>query len=185
MIERFEGSIPGGLSKSSPIQLEVPQVRTTPLKTLVEIALAIEARSPIANDPAIGEASIARSSVSSLQEEQGLKAMRFTNKRVPAGMWNPATMQSSVASRGGLSGVAGYNRNVSLTMAYKTIRLSCCPIKKDVEKQQKKIVNDPEQDGNVDTWLDKDFSLEMDEVLARFREGYVTILGSNAKTLSP
>ncbi|KAL8119112.1 hypothetical protein AgCh_016569 [Apium graveolens] len=48
---------------------------------------------------------------------------RFTNKRVPAGMWKPATMQSSVASRGGLSGLAGYNRNVSLTMACNTSQL--------------------------------------------------------------
>ncbi|XP_074342728.1 benzyl alcohol O-benzoyltransferase-like [Apium graveolens] len=55
----------------------------------------------------------------------------------------------------------------------------------EVEKLNEKIVNDAEQDGNVDAWLSKDFVLEMDQVLARFRDEYVTILGSNAKTLTP
>ena len=46
---RFEGSTPEGeLSKSSPIQLEVPVPGTTPLKTLAEITLAVDARSTIA-----------------------------------------------------------------------------------------------------------------------------------------
>ena len=56
--ERFEGSTPEGeLSKSSQIQLEVPVPGTIPLKTLAEIALTIEARSLISNDPTMGEAS--------------------------------------------------------------------------------------------------------------------------------
>ncbi|XP_074342847.1 uncharacterized protein LOC141680551 [Apium graveolens] len=46
---------------------------------------------------------------------------------------------------------------------YQVILLS---YKTNVEEPQKNIVNEVEQDGNVDTWLDKDFSLEMDEVLA-------------------
>ena len=55
----------------------------------------------------------------------------------------------------------------------------------DVKKQKEKIVNAEEHDGNVDAWLSKDFVLEMDQVLARFRDEYVTILGSNAKALTP
>ena len=54
----------------------------------------------------------------------------------------------------------------------------------EVEEQKDKIVNDAEQDGNVDAWLSEDFALEMNQVLARFREEYVTILGSNTKDLS-
>ena len=56
---------------------------------------------------------------------------------------------------------------------------------KEVEEQKEKIVNDAEPDGNVDAWLADDFALKMNQVLARFREEYVTILGSNAKDLSP
>ena len=57
-VERFEGStLEGELSESSPIQLEVPLEGTTSLKSLAEIALTIEARSSISNDPAMGEAS--------------------------------------------------------------------------------------------------------------------------------
>ena len=37
----------------------------------------------------------------------------------------------------------------------------------------------------MDAWLSKDFALEMDEVLAKFRNDYVTILGSNARALTP
>ena len=55
----------------------------------------------------------------------------------------------------------------------------------DVERQKEKIVNEEEEDGNVDAWLNDDFVLEMNEVLARFRKEYITILGSNAKALTP
>ena len=55
----------------------------------------------------------------------------------------------------------------------------------EVEEQKEKIVNDAEPDGNMDAWLSEDFALEMNQVLARFREEYVTILGSNVKDLSP
>ncbi|KAL8110043.1 hypothetical protein AgCh_025960 [Apium graveolens] len=53
--------------------------------------------------------------------------------------------------------------------------------KEDVKAQHKKIVDAVEQDGNVDTWLSKSFSIDLEKALSRFREAYVTILGSNAK----
>ena len=37
----------------------------------------------------------------------------------------------------------------------------------------------------MDAWLSKDYALEMDEVLATFRDDYITILGSNARALTP
>ena len=71
---RFEGSTPEGeLSKSSTIQLEVPALGTTPLKTLAEIALTEDVSIIIANDPAMGEASLSHSSNSALQEAQGFE----------------------------------------------------------------------------------------------------------------
>ena len=53
--------------------MEVPRVGTTPLTTLAEIALAVDARSTIANDPAMGEESLSLSSDSALQEAQGFE----------------------------------------------------------------------------------------------------------------
>ena len=55
----------------------------------------------------------------------------------------------------------------------------------DVEKQKEKIVDDEEEDGNVDAWLNDEYVLEMDEVLARFIREYITIMSSNTKTLTP
>ena len=55
--------------------MEIPHVGTTPLKTLDEIALSIEAGSKIVNDPTIRETSQAHLSASSLQEEQGFEVM--------------------------------------------------------------------------------------------------------------
>ena len=81
--ERFEGSTPEGeLSKSSPIQLEVPQKGTTPLITLAKGALAVKARSTIAHDPVTGEASIAHSSASVLQDTQWFEAGVHDNNPV-------------------------------------------------------------------------------------------------------
>ena len=54
--------------------MEVPHEGITPLITLVEIASVVEARSTIAHDPVIGEASLAHSSASVLQDTQGFEA---------------------------------------------------------------------------------------------------------------
>ncbi|KAL8131777.1 hypothetical protein AgCh_007632 [Apium graveolens] len=55
----------------------------------------------------------------------------------------------------------------------------------DVQEQQDKIVIEGEQDGNCDAWLNKDYNLEMEGVLAKFRKDYLIILGRNAKALTP
>ncbi|XP_074342225.1 secreted RxLR effector protein 161-like [Apium graveolens] len=55
----------------------------------------------------------------------------------------------------------------------------------DVEASQAKIVDEAGQVVNCDAWVDKEFSIEMDAVLAKFREEYITILGSNARSLTP
>ncbi|KAL1824142.1 hypothetical protein ACET3Z_010920 [Daucus carota] len=57
-VQRYEGStLEGELLKTSPIPLGASLVGATPLTTLADIALAVEARSTIANDPNLGEAS--------------------------------------------------------------------------------------------------------------------------------
>ena len=84
-----------------------------------------------------------------------------------------------------ISGLANISQHLlTLDMSnhdYQTILLT---YNEDVEKQKQKIVNEAEQDGNVDAWLSKDFNLEMDQVLARFRDEYVTIMGSNDEALT-
>ncbi|XP_074347146.1 uncharacterized protein LOC141685975 [Apium graveolens] len=55
----------------------------------------------------------------------------------------------------------------------------------DVKEQQAKIIDKVDQDANCDAWLDKEFTIKMDVVLAKFREEYLTILGSNVRSLSP
>ena len=85
-----------------------------------------------------------------------------------------------------ISGLANISQHLfSSNMSnadYQAILLS---FNEDVEQQNEKIVDEAEEDGNVDAWLSKDFVLEMDEVLAKFRNDYVTILGSNARALTP
>ena len=54
--------------------MEVSHVGTTPLKSLADIALEVDARSTIANDPAVGEARISHSCDSALQEAHGFEA---------------------------------------------------------------------------------------------------------------
>ncbi|KAL8156939.1 hypothetical protein AgCh_001880 [Apium graveolens] len=71
---RFEVTFEGELSKSTPIYLEVPVTGTTPLTTLTEITLTLEARSIIANDPAMGEARTSHLCDSALQEAKGFEA---------------------------------------------------------------------------------------------------------------
>lgn len=44
-------------------------------------------------------------------------------RRVPAGIWKPATVQSSMASLGADRGAGGFIRNVSLIMACKYTKL--------------------------------------------------------------
>ncbi|KAL8124052.1 hypothetical protein AgCh_011891 [Apium graveolens] len=172
-IDRFEGSTPEGeLSKFSPIQLEVPHVGTTSLKTLADIALTIEARSPIYNEPIIGEESLAYSSASSLQEEQGFEAMVHDNNLVKSppiqlevptsgeqhtfistvstdAQAQPITMNDLLVDQ--LSGLANITQQLLTTdmsnQDYQAVLLS---YKTDVEDQHQKIVNEAEQDGNVD-----------------------------------
>ncbi|KAK1356458.1 hypothetical protein POM88_049714 [Heracleum sosnowskyi] len=57
--------------------------------------------------------------------------------------------------------------------------------KEDVEAQQDKIVDEAQQAGNVDAWLDGKRTVKLKEALAFIREDYLTALGSNAKGLSP
>ena len=91
-MNRFEGStLEGELSKSSPIQLEVPLEGITPLKTLAEIVLVVEARSTIANDPVMGEASSSHLCDSALQGAQ----------RFEAGVHDSNPVNSSPISIGG------------------------------------------------------------------------------------
>lgn len=52
-----------------------------------------------------------------------------------------------------------------------------------MEVIQEKVVDEAEAHENVDYWLDSSFKASMDEVLATFREEYLTILGSNSKYL--
>ncbi|KAL8107436.1 hypothetical protein AgCh_024003 [Apium graveolens] len=47
------------------------------------------------------------------------------------------------------------------------------------------IVDAAKRDGNVDAWSSKSFTIDMEEALSRFREDYITILGSNARDLTP
>ncbi|KAK1389973.1 hypothetical protein POM88_018151 [Heracleum sosnowskyi] len=57
--------------------------------------------------------------------------------------------------------------------------------KEDFEAQQAKIVDEAQQDGNVDAWVDGKRTVKLKEALAFLREDYLTALGSNAKSLSP
>ncbi|KAK1394320.1 hypothetical protein POM88_013376 [Heracleum sosnowskyi] len=57
--------------------------------------------------------------------------------------------------------------------------------KEDVEAQQDKIVDEAQQAGNVDAWLDGKRTFKLKETLSFLREDYLTALGSNAKGLSP
>ena len=50
---------------------------------------------------------------------------------------------------------------------YQAIMLS---YQADVEENQAKIVDEAGQDANCDAWLDKEFIIEMDAVLEKFRE---------------
>ncbi|KAL8091618.1 hypothetical protein AgCh_034031 [Apium graveolens] len=148
-MNRFEGStLEGELSESSPIQLEVPLEGTTPLKTLAEISFSVEARSTIANDPVMGEASLSHLCDSAL-------LVNLSQQLLTSDMGN---------------------------QDYQAILLC---FNEEVEQQKEKIVDEAEEDVNVDAWLSGDHVAEMDEVLARFRREYITILGSNAKTLTP
>lgn len=55
---------------------------------------------------------------------------------------------------------------------------------KDVKEQRAKIVDKEGQD-NVDEWLNGSAEFTFDEALQFLRQEYLTILGSNAKDLSP
>ena len=50
---------------------------------------------------------------------------------------------------------------------YQAILLS---YREDVEANQAKVADEAEQHGNVDHWLDANFKITMDEVLADFRQ---------------
>ena len=76
--------------------MEIPTIGTTPLKTLAEIALAFEAGSSIANDPAIGEARISLSSDSALQEAQ-----RFEDGAHDSNPANSSPIPMEVPTTGG------------------------------------------------------------------------------------
>ncbi|KAL8154574.1 hypothetical protein AgCh_000082 [Apium graveolens] len=167
-IERFEGSTPEGeLSKSSTIQLEVSHGGTTPLKTLAEIVLAVAARSPISNDPAIGEASLAHSSAISFQEEKGFEAMVHDSNLVKSPpiqlevpiigeqhtvtttVPTPIIMNDLLVDQlYGLANIAQQFLTTDMSnQDYQAILLS---YQIDVEEQQQKIINEAEQDGNLD-----------------------------------
>ncbi|KAL8105545.1 hypothetical protein AgCh_029364 [Apium graveolens] len=243
-MNRFEGStLEGELSKSSPIQMEVPLEGTTPLKTLAEIALTVEARSTIANDPIMGEASSSHLCDSTLQGAQRFEAgVHDSNpvKSSPIPMEVPTTcgeqqtvkttdlsMSQTVTSFTGgnldisqqpsisqssqphvmaqwlqdmeaqpstvddmlvdqISGLANLSQQLLTSdmgnQEYQAILLC---FNEEVEQQKEKIVDEAEEDGNVDAWLSDDHVAGMDEVLARFRREYITIMGSNAKSLTP
>ncbi|KAL8093468.1 hypothetical protein AgCh_035373 [Apium graveolens] len=80
-------------------------------------------------------------------------------KKEPVGSEDP---QSSARARGPEVPILGEQPTITTTVStdYQAILFS---YKTDFEEQQKKIINEAEQDGNVDVWLDKDFGLEMDE----------------------
>ncbi|KAL8109563.1 hypothetical protein AgCh_025610 [Apium graveolens] len=135
---RFEDSAPEGeLSKSSPIQLEVPHVGTTPLKTLAEIALTVDARSTMVIDPAMGEARLSHPSDSALQEAQGFE--------IGAHDSNPV-------------------KSPPIQLEVPTL----------CEEQQ--LVKTTKQS------MSKTVTSVTGE---KFREEYITILGSNARSLTP
>ncbi|KAL8147271.1 hypothetical protein AgCh_004842 [Apium graveolens] len=194
-IVRFEGSNPEGeLSKSSPIQLEVPHVGTTPLKTLAEIALAVDARSTIANDPAMGEASLSHSSDSALQEVQGFEAGVHDSNPVKS---HPIQLEVPTTSGGQLT-VINIEQSVSKTVTSVTGGSDTLIAQPSTSQPpQPHLVSNwlqeaaPQsnleefREGNYDASLNKDYNLEIEDVLARFRENYLTILGSNSKALTP
>ena len=53
-----------------------------------------------------------------------------------------------------------------------------------MEAQQEKIADEAKRDGNVDAWLNSMTDELMEDALKFFRQGYLTSLGSNAKTMS-
>ncbi|KAL8121316.1 hypothetical protein AgCh_018157 [Apium graveolens] len=285
---RFEGSTPEGeLSKSSPIQLDVPHIGTTTLKTLAEIALAVDARSTIANDPVKSppiplkvpttsggqhtvinteqsvskivtsvtggfDPSIAQPSTSQPQQphilSQWLQESGFQPTSVDdllveqiSGLANISQhlLSSDMSNQDYQAIMLTYNEDViTRNSAYNITHLTSVSEGLDFAdhagraiivlgallnsissttfdsqhtdwqerageevlqtfgkntpdvdglnhlKVKEKIVNDEEHDGNVDAWLSQDFVLEMDQVLARFRNEYVTIR-SNSKALTP
>lgn len=45
--------------------------------------------------------------------------------------------------------------------------------KKDMETQRAKIVNEAEEEGNVDAWLDVEYFLELKEAISKIRPEYL------------
>lgn len=54
-----------------------------------------------------------------------------------------------------------------------------------MEIQSAKIVNEAEEDGNADVWLDADYEVGMKEALSKIRQNYLMSIGSCASNLSP
>ncbi|KAL8120267.1 hypothetical protein AgCh_017429 [Apium graveolens] len=167
---------------------------TTPLTTLADIVLAVEARSTIVHHPVIGEESIAHSSVSVLQDTQRFEAGVHDSNPVKSSPIQLEWLQESASQPTSvdnllveqISGLANISQHLlTSNMSNQDYQAIMLAYNEEIEEQKEKIVNDAEPDGNVDAWLSDEFSLEMNQVLARFREEYVTILGNNAKYLSP
>lgn len=57
--------------------------------------------------------------------------------------------------------------------------------KKYMETQKAKIVNEIEEKGNVDSWLDADYNLELKKAQSKIRQEYLMSLGSCVSDRSP